>query len=225
MTDTSIDSKAFRSLSYGVYLISAEYVGKKAGCVVNTLQQVTSSPARVSVAINKENFTAGIVQQAGRFEATILAETAPMELIGTFGFHSSADTDKFAETEYQLDPAGMPYVTEHAVAHIGARVIDQVDVGSHYLFIGEVEYAQVLSGEAPMTYAYYHLVKGGKTPPKASSYEVPEAVVPAETEGGAPRYGWRCQLCGYVVEMDELPDDFTCPICGVGKDQFERIEL
>ena len=121
-------------------------------------------------------------------------------------------------------------MTEHAVAHVGAKVVETVDVGSHYLFIAEVEYAQVLSSEAPMTYAYYHLVKGGKTPPKASSYEPAETAAEvtqdgSAQDGSAPRYGWRCQLCGYVVEMDELPDDFTCPICGVGKDQFERIEL
>ena len=236
MAATGIDTKAFRSMSYGVYIVSSKDGEAMAGCIVNTLQQVTSKPARVSVAINKDNFTAGVVAAAGRFEASILAQDAPMELIGLFGFQSSADTDKFADTAYELDPAGIPYVTSHAVAHIGARVIEQVDVGTHYLFVGEVECAETLGGEPPMTYAYYHQVKGGKTPPKASSFEdtearAPQAIAPdaaAEAQDAAaesPRYGWRCMICGYVVEADELPDDFKCPMCGMGRDMFVRVEL
>ena len=223
-----IDSKAFRSMSYGVYIISATDGQKAAGCVVNTLVQVTSKPARVSVAINKDNFTAGVVQRAGRFEAVVLAEDTPMELIGTFGFRSSADEDKFASCEHAFDEAGVPYVTEHAVAHMGVRVLEVIDAGTHMLFMGEVEEAAVLSGEPAMTYAYYHQVKGGKTPPKASSYEDPEAAAPAAEPAAAEpakRYGWRCTICGYILEQDELPADFKCPICGMGPDKFERIEL
>lgn len=263
-----IDSKAFRSMSYGVYVISAIADGKAAGCVVNTLVQVTSKPARVSVAINKENFTAGIVQKAGRFEAVVLAESAPMELIGTFGFRTSAEFDKFAACEHAFDEAGVPFPTEYAVAHVGARVIEMIDAGSHMLFVGEVEEAAVLSGEPPMTYAYYHKVKGGKTPPKASSYEDPEAVAavpepapapvvaapepataaapapapesapapapePAAAAASAPasepadptkRYAWRCTICDNVIKQDEIADDFRCPVCGLGKNRFERIE-
>ena len=230
MATQNIDIKAFRSLSCGLYIVSAKSGDKAAGCIVNTFLQVTSTPARVTIAINKENFTTGVILESGRFEASVLAESAPMELIGRFGFHTSADTDKFADTQHAVDPAGVPYVTEHVVAHFGARVIDKEDVGTHYVFVGEVEDAEVLSDEQPMTYAYYHLVKGGKTPPKASSYEpgaaaAPESEPASEPASEGPRYGWRCMICGYVVEMDELPDDFTCPMCGVGRDMFERVEL
>lgn len=227
MTASSIDTKAFRSLNYGVYVVSATANGKAAGCIVNTFAQLTSTPARVSVTINKDNFTSGVVRESGRFEVSVLAESAPMELIGRFGFQTSAEIDKFAETEHEIDSEGVPYVTEHAVAHFGARVIETLDVGSHYLVIGEVEQAEVLSDASAMSYAYYHQVKGGKTPPKASSYEPEE---PAENgseaaPAGSARYGWRCSICGYVIEVDDLPDDFTCPVCGVGKEKFERIEL
>ena len=206
MTNEAIDTKAFRSMNYGMYIISTKRGDELVGCVVNTFQQVTSKPARVSVAINKENYTAGAVLEAGRFEATVLSESASMELIGRFGFKTSAEIDKFAETPHSFDEAGVPFVTEGAVAHIGAS-------------------------EPPMTYAYYHQVKGGKTPPKASSYEEKADEPAVATEAGAPqedakpRSGWRCMICGYVVEMDELPDDFTCPMCGMGRDMFERIEL
>lgn len=259
MAESAINTKAFRSLSYGVYIISASNGSKKAGCVVNTFQQLTSAPARVSVTINKENATTSVVLESGRFEANVLAESAPMELIGLFGFQSSNDVDKFAETTHAIDDAGVPYLNEHVVAHFGARVIETVDVGSHYLVVGEVEEAEVLSSEAPMTYAYYHQVKGGKTPPKASSYEPEEAAAgaaaapaadtatdsapaeaastaTAETTEAAPadaeaapsdvRYGWRCTFCGYVEEgYDELPEGYKCPICGKGRDIFNRIEL
>ena len=226
---TGIDTKAFRSLSCGVYIVSAKSGEKAAGCIINTFLQVTSKPARVSIAINKENYTTGVILDSGRFEVAVLAESASMELIGRFGFRTSAELDKFAETGHAFDEAGVPYVSEHVVAHFGARVIDKVDVGTHYVIVGEVECAEVLSAEQPMTYAYYHQVKGGKTPPKASSFEASADDPPAQEAEtapvAAPRYGWRCMICGYVVEMDELPDDFTCPMCGMGRDMFERVEL
>ena len=221
-----IDTKAFRTLSYGLYIISAKDGDKAAGCVVNTFNQVTSKPARVSVAVNKENFTTGVILASGRFEAAVLAQDAPFELIGRFGFRTSADFDKFADVQYELDAAGVPYVTEHVVAHFGARVIETIDVGTHMLIVGEVEESSVISTATPLTYAYYHEVKGGKTPPKASSYEPEETAAPApEAAKPATKIAWRCTICGAIVEMDELPEDFKCPVCGKGREVFERIEI
>lgn len=220
-----IDSTAFHKLNYGLYIISTEHEGERAGCVVNTLQQVTADPIQVSVAVNKENRTADVIKQAGHFTASVLDETATMDLIGTFGFHSSTDTDKFADTQFATDANGLPYVTEHACARLSARVVNTVDVGTHYLFIGQVEQAENLSEEPPMTYAYYYAVKGGKTPPKASSFDPNAAAFDAAATGNTAKVGWRCTICGYVEYVDELPDDFVCPVCGVGKEMFERIEL
>lgn len=219
------DKKAFRSLSYGLYIVCSQAGGLRAGCVVNTFAQVTSTPAQVSVAVNKENATAGAIAEAGRFTASVLAQDTPMELIGTFGFKTSTETDKFAACRFELDEAGIPYVVEHAVARFSARVVEQVDLGTHMLFIGEVEEAEPLAAGEPMTYAYYHQVKGGKTPPKASSYTVEQA---ADDEAGADgkakgRIAWRCTICGHIEYVDELPDDFRCPVCGVGKELFEKI--
>lgn len=227
-----IDTKAFRSLSYGLYLVTAKAGEKQAGCVVNTFAQVTSQPPQASIAINKENFTTGVILEAGRFEVSVLAQDAPMELIGRFGFHTSADTDKFSDTQIALDEADIPYVAEHTVAHFRVNVKQTLDLGTHIYIMGEVEESSVLSKDEPMTYAYYHQVKGGKTPPKASSYEGPaESVAPVAADGaasaadGAPKFAWRCTVCGHIEYVDELPDDFTCPICGVGKEMFELIEL
>jgi len=226
-----IDSKAFRPMSYGVYIISAVDGDFRAGCVANTLVQVASKPARVSIALNKENATTDVVLKSGKFEAAVLAETATMELIGRFGFHTSTELDKFAETSFAVDGQGVPYVTDHAVAHVGATVVESIDVGTHMLIVGEVYEAEVLAAADPMTYAYYHLVKGGKTPPKAATFEEAAPTEPvangpaAEAAPGEKRYGWQCQICGHIIEVDELPDDFECPICGMGKEMFERVEL
>ena len=216
-----MDTKAFRSLSYGMYLISSGDEEGRAGCIVNTFAQVTSKPARASVAVNKENATADVIRRTGRYAASVLGESAPMELIGRFGFRSSADFDKFGPTVYAVDSFGLPTVTEHAVACFTVKVIETIDAGSHWLFLGEVEDARVLRDETPMTYAYYHLVKGGKTPPKASSYVADEAAA-----GKPGTSTWKCLLCGYevTVEGDELPADFTCPMCGAGRDMFERVK-
>lgn len=237
-----MDKRALHAASYGVYIVTAEAEGAKAGCVINTFVQVTSTPARVTVALNKDNATTAAVSASGRFEVALLSQDAPMELIGRFGFRTSTDFDKFADTQWASDEHGVPYVSEHAVAHVGARVINTVDVGTHLVFVGEVDDAEVLADGEALTYAYYRQVKGGKTPPKASSYDAgeadgataaptPAAVAGApEAEAGASAEAkttskWRCQLCGYEVEVegDELPADFTCPLCGAGRELFTRI--
>ena len=168
-----MDKKAFFKLSYGLYIITTAYDGKNSGCVVNTFTQVTSEPAKVSVAINKNNFTKQQIEKSGSFSAVVLSQDADIKLIGTFGFRSSADTDKFAGLPTKQDAHGNPYVTQSTAARFTCKVIDMVDVGSHVLFIAEVEDAEVLSDAEPMTYSYYHQIKKGTTPKNAPSYQKP----------------------------------------------------
>ena len=232
-----IDKSAFHSLNYGMYVIGTHSAKGDFGCIANTFAQVTSSPLQVSVVLNKENATTSAVRESGRFTASCLSEDATMELIGTFGFHSSTEFDKFARHASARDAAGLPILAEQCCAWFSAKVVQEVDLGTHILFIGEVEESQRVEAAAnPMTYAYYHQVKGGKTPPKASSYlgeeEGAVKVVDANAANAgdsvnraAPKVAWRCTVCGHVEIVEELPDDYTCPICGVGKEFFERIEL
>lgn len=222
-----IDKQAFHTLTYGLFVIASKTKdGGRAACVANTFQQVASDPVRVSVSLHKQNATTAAVQQTGRFTASVLSQEATMDLIGTFGFHSSLDTDKFANVDYELDSAEVPCLRQACVARFSVKVDQTVDVGSHLLFIGEVDEACMLSDQPPLTYAYYHQVLRGKTPPKAASYQAEDAPAPAAPAGDAnPRYAWRCTVCGHIEYVEELPDDFTCPICGVGKEMFERIEL
>ena len=209
-----MDARAFNALSCGVYIISAAANGKNAGCIVNTVTQVTAQPARLLAAVNKDNYTAGVIRAAGAFEVSVLTQDAPMALIAAFGFASSADTDKFAQAAHRFDAQGMPYVTQDACSRFACRVTDVIDAGTHLLFIGEVTQAERLSDAPPMTYAYYHAVKKGTTPPKASSYQ---PAAPAKAAA------WRCTVCGYIYEGEALPAGFACPVCGKGAEFFEKV--
>lgn len=174
------DTKALFLLSSGLYVVSAGALAEEAlpaarsGCVVNTVVQVTSRPPRVSVAVNKDNFTSGLIRRAGAFAVTVIDQSADMLFIGNFGFRTGADYDKFTRYEASQTALGMPYTTAHACAMLSCRLVDTVDVGTHLLFIGEVREADRLSENPPLTYDYYHKVLKGKTPPKASSF-VPES--------------------------------------------------
>lgn len=241
-----IDRAAIHTITYGLYLVASQTPdGTRAGCAINTLQQVASAPVTLSISLNKDNATTRVIQATGRYTASVLSQNATMELIGAFGFKSSLEFDKFADLAVEMDASSLPCVTEQSVATFSVKVEQTVDVGTHLLFIGTVEEAHKLSDEPPMTYDYYRRVLRGKTPPKAASFLAGEegapaapaacaalvqqgaAVVDAATaaEAEKPRYAWQCTVCGHIEYVDELPDDFVCPICGVGKELFERIEL
>lgn len=229
-----IDKKAFRSLSYGLYIVSSKKDGKPVGCVVNTFTQVTSDPPQVSIAINKDNYTTQGILETGEFEVVVLSKYAPMELIGMFGFHTSKDTDKFANFDTKVSSQGIPYVINSVCSHFSVKVNQQLDLGTHMFFVGDVVESDVVEDVEPMTYAYYHEVKGGRTPKNASSFstdvlEAAGAETPTDAEASTgtkkKRVGWRCQLCGYIEYVDELPDDFICPVCGATREFFERVEV
>ena len=207
-----MDQTAFFKLSYGLYIISSQLEGKQAGCIVNTVTQVTAEPERMTVAVHKENYTAEVIKKSGVFAVSVLTQQADMDLIGKFGFESSKDTDKFAGLTCQTDENGVKYITGPVAARFACKVIDCMDAGTHYIFLADVVEAKVLSSDEVLTYSYYHQVKKGLTPPKASSYQKAEEVK-----------GWRCTICGYVHKSETLPPDFVCPICKRSAEYFEKI--
>lgn len=164
---TKMDITAFYKVTYGLYIIST----KGAGCIVNTLTQVTAEPIKMSVAIHKNNITEQQIEKTGIFSAVALAQDAPMKLIGEFGFKSSANTDKFANYKTALDANGVLYVTESTVAQFTLKLVDKLDLGTHVMLIGEVMDAQKLSDAPPLTYEYYQMIKRGMTPKNAPSYK------------------------------------------------------
>ncbi len=168
-----MDLKALNKITYGLYIVSTRAEGKDCGCVVNTLEQVTSDPPRLSVAINKSNYTEGLIEQSGVFAAVALTQDADIRLIGNFGFKSGRDTDKFANYPFERDLNGVAYITQCTAARYSLKLSGRLDVGTHMLLIGDVLDAEVLSECEPMSYAYYHLVKKGTTPKNAPSYQKP----------------------------------------------------
>jgi len=167
---SAIDMKALFNLTYGMYIVSTEWEGKKNGQIANSVMQVTATPNTVAVCLNKENYTWDLVDKSGKFSVTVLEEEVPMTFIGTFGFKSGRDIDKFASCTWARGLEGTPVVTEHALAWIEARVFNRVDVYTHSVFFGEVLSSSCLKQGCPLTYANYHLVKKGKSPKSAPTY-------------------------------------------------------
>lgn len=209
----------FRNMSYGVYVVTTLDEGRPVGCTANSIMQITASPATVAVSINHDNYTNGCIAKEGRFAFSILSEKSTPTIIGTFGFRSSRDTDKFAEVPY-LQKEGLP-VLKDSCGYVVCRVINTMETETHTVFLGEVIDADVLDTSAPaMTYAYYHNVIKGKSPKNAPTYLQEEK--PKEPVKKTGR--WQCQVCGYIYEGDSLPSDYKCPVCGQGADKFMRID-
>ncbi len=166
-----IDGKAFRAMSYGLYVVTSVCQEKANGQIANTVFQVTSNPPRVAVCINKENLTHACIVKSGVFGISVLEEDTPLTFIGRFGFKSGRESDKLEGVASVTGPSKCPLVTEHAVSVMEAKVVEKMDTGTHTLFIGEVTHAQVLNKKAPLTYAAYHEKKRGKTPPKAPTFQ------------------------------------------------------
>ena len=203
-----MDKKALYSLSYGVFMLSTKAGDKVNECITNTCMQVANSPTRVAISVINANYTCELIKQSKAFALSLLDQTCTFETIKHFGFQSGRDVNKFENMKVPTDTNGIPYLGWQACAVISCKVVDSQDLGSHTLFIAEVEDAKVLSENAPLTYADYQ----SKVKPKPEAKATDKKIV-----------GWRCKICNYVYEGSELPTDFTCPLCGHGAEDFEPI--
>ena len=213
-----MNTNAFRNLSYGVYIISTLDGERPTGCVANSAMQITSSPATIAVSVNHDNYTNSCIQKTGKFAVSILSEESDATLIGTFGFQSGKEVNKFDGVQ-ALEKEGIPVVAD-ACAYVVCKVIDKMETATHTVFLGEDIDADVLKKAEPMTYAYYHKVVKGKSPKNAPTY------LPEEKEEKADDAKWVCSICGYVYDgetpFEELPEDFRCPICKQPKEKFVK---
>lgn len=160
-------------LNYGLYIVTSKDNERFSGCTVNTVTQVTAEEKpKLTVAINKENYTCEIASKGKKINISILSQEADMMLIGKFGFRTGRDFDKLQETEYIIGKNEIPVVTQDVIGYLETNVIEEIDCGTHILFLVELQEAELLNSEKePMTYDYYHKVVKGKTPPKASTYQ------------------------------------------------------
>ncbi len=230
---SEMNTKAMYKLSYGLFVCTAVRGDKMNGCITNTAVQVASDPNRISIAINKANFTHDMIKETGLCNISVISKDAAFAMFKHFGFQSGRNVDKFSPellgnlakeiTEagkapggsldangiYKLAENGIPYITTGTNAYFSLKVDKEVDLGSHTLFICEPTFMDVLSDAQSCTYEFYQ----SDIKPK------PQPV--GETPKGETI--WKCMICGYEYVGEELPDDFICPICKHGKDDFEKI--
>ena len=204
-----MNKAAMYKLSYGLFVVTANRDGRDNGCITNTAIQVTSDPNRISLAVNKSNFTHDMIKDTGVFTVSVISEAASFELFKHFGFQSGRDVDKFADfNDCKRAENGTMIVTKGTNGYISAKVVNTVDLGTHTLFIADVTDMDVLADIPSATYTYYQ----ENIKPK------PEAV--GKTKDG--QTVWRCKICGYEYVGEELPDDFICPICKHPASDFEK---
>jgi len=234
-----MDKAAFHKMSYGIYIVSARKGDQFNGQIAISVFRATSVQPILVASINKDNLTHEYIQASRKFSVSIAAKTAPATLIGLFGFKSGREVNKFANISFKMGVLDVPVVLDHMVAYMEAEVIDEKDCGTHTLFIAEIVDSQIIKDEEPMTYAYYQEVKGGKSPKSAPAHneEKTEPVTASIPGKGGKMEKYTCTICGYVYDpekgdpesgtppgtaFEDLPDDWTCPICGADKSQFEK---
>ena len=211
-----MDQSALFTIPYGVYILTTEYEGKKNGCVINTLGQVTDEPIRVSFTVLKDNLTHELVCKSNKCSLSILNKKASLDIIKKFGYISGRETDKFKDMEYSLDQLNNPVIEKECVATICCKVTDKIDLDTHTLFICDVVDAKKLNNEKSMTYSDYRDIKSGKG--------LKEDDVEDTQREEKPIY--ECKVCHYIYDGDipfeDLPDDYICPICKKPKSVFIR---
>ena len=204
--DAPVEQNAMFSLSYGLFVLTARDGAKDNGCIINTVTQLTDTPKRISIAVNKANYTHDMIKMTGVFNVSVLSNDAPFAMFQHYGFQSGRDVDKFAGVQGMARATNgvyyLPYCTN---AFISARVTQTIEFETHTLFIADVTEARQLSDVPSMTYAYYF----ANVKPKPSKLK--------------EQHGWVCKICGYVYEGEELPADFICPLCKHGAEDFEKV--
>ena len=200
-----MDNKALFNIGYGLYVVTAKDGDRSNGCIINTVMQVTSSPLLIAVGVNKQNYTHDLIIKNREFNISILTQDTPFEVFKHFGFQSGKLIDKLSDYEEKsMGENGLFYLTKYTNAYLSCKLLDVIDFGTHSLFKAEVIDAKVINEEDAVTYTYYH--KNIKPKPEQQS-----------------KKGWRCNICGYVHEGEDLPSDFVCPLCKHGASDFTEI--
>lgn len=200
-----MDTKALFNIGYGLYVLTASENGKDNGCIINTVMQVTSNPIKIAIAVNKKNYTCGMIQRTKKLNVSILNENATFDIFENFGYHSGRDYDKFANFyETKRSHNGVLYITNNTNSYLSAYVQQEIDLGTHIMFVAQLVAAEVFNNIPTVTYDIYQK----RIKPQTSNTK---------------KSGWRCKICGYIYEGETLPPDYICPICKHGAIDFEKI--
>jgi len=201
----SINTNALFNISYGLYVVTSNDGKKHNGLIVNTVMQVTDTPNRVAVCINKVNYSHDVIKQTGIMNVNCLTESTPFETFKQFGFQSGKDTDKFAGEKLKTSENGLVVLKENINAFISLKVTSYIDLDTHGLFVCEVTQSEIVSDEKAVTYTYYQ--QNIKPKPQAQK-----------------KKGYVCKICGYVYEGETLPEDYICPLCKHPATDFEELK-
>lgn len=221
------------NVTYGLYVAASIKGDKMNGCILNSVMQTSAEPPTISICINRNNLTYEYIKGSGVFTISILPQDVSMKFIGRFGFNSGRDIDKFENVKYEIGETGVPILSENSLGYIEVEVKDSMDVETHTMIVGDVVNGSNLEfNKEPLTYAYYHEVKKGKSPESAPVSQYEEETEESEVEK------YRCQICGYIynlvkgdpdngiepgTEFVELPKNWICPVCGAAKNKFTKI--
>jgi flavin reductase (DIM6/NTAB) family NADH-FMN oxidoreductase RutF/rubredoxin len=224
-----INYEALFKISYGLYVVASGSKEYGNGYISNTVFQVTSEPPRFATCCNKDNHTAGLVQSSGLFSVSVLSREAGPGTIGTLGYKSGKSSNKLENMNIRYGETGVPIVLDDAIAFLECRVTETYDVGTHLMFIGELVQAEVLDeAQDPLTYLHYRKVRKGVAPKNAPTYIDKSKLDKKPTEEEYAKY--ECSACGYIYDeekegtrFENLPDDWTCPLCGSEKDDFVKL--
>ena len=200
-----MNTNALFKIGYGLYVLTANEQGKDNGCIVNTAMQVTSEPLQIAVCVNKNNYTCEMIQRTKKFNVSVLAEGVGFDVFKNFGYQCGRNIDKFANFyDTKRSNNGVLYITKNTNAFMSAWVQQEIDLGTHIMFIAQLVEAEVLSEIPTVTYDFYQK-------------NIKPAPLPVDKKG------WRCKICGYIYEAEVLPPDYICPICKHGAIDFEKI--
>lgn len=199
-----MDSRVLFNIGYGLYVVTTKDNNDN-GCIINTVMQVTSDPCQIAIAVNKRNLTQQMISRTRKFNLSVLSEQASFDIFKHFGYQSGRDVDKFANfSDVKRSPNGLYYITQGTNSYMSAYVQQEIDLGTHSLFIGQLVAAEKLSEVPTMSYDFYQ--KNIKPKPQNEN-----------------KKGWRCKICGYIYEGENLPQDYICPVCKHGATDFEKI--
>jgi len=228
-----MDLNVLHNINYGMYIVCSYKKNQTNGQIANTVFQITSEPAAIAISINKNNLTHEFIRESRRFSVSILTQNCPLEFIGKFGFTSGRQINKLQDVQFALLDSGCPVILENTLAYLEAKVVKELDCGTHTLFLGEITVSKLLKEAAPMTYDYYQKVKRGTTPQSAPTFIKGEDK--KELLGAGQKY--RCTVCNYIYDpvlgdpdggiapgtsFEAIPDNWRCPVCGADKSQFVK---
>lgn len=229
--------EAFFKISYGIYAVSSGWGDKRNGYISNTVFQVTSDPAQFAISCSKNNFTTSLISNSKAFSISVLEKDTGSNIIGSFGYRSGRDFDKFKDVNFITGKTGTPILLENTIAWFECKVINSFDMGSHILFIGELIDSDLInSDKEELTYSYYREIKKGKSPKNAPTYIDESKSKTQAKEIKMDKY--YCPACGYVYDpaigdpdsgikagtaFEDIPENWMCPTCGMQKSDFVKV--